>query len=369
MKNRRFATVLAAGILPLGSTIYAQVSPAKGEPIVSFDQSVARATVIPPRPPAGFHAETARDDEIAQYGLPPRPAIGSPQYEDWRKIVSPSITRIDPVLQQTMVTHGAVLNLSAGPSVPTNTLTLEAASSTNWSGYAMSAPAGTFNVNNNLIHARWVVPIAQQAFGSCDGTWWDSSQWVGFDGFGSNDVLQAGTEADAFCSGGTTTPEYSFWIEWAPLAEVRVTNLPVTAGDVVAVEVWYTSSAPFGHALLVNSTTNLSASVAFNPPNGTNFEGNSAEWIMERPTLAGGALADLTNYVGAGYFDNYVLRANGQTCYPGACFNGVNATSFALTMVCPSWTPAAKCAALTDLSIPELYGEETLWFSNGGPSN
>jgi hypothetical protein len=367
MKKRTFATFLAAGILPLGSTIHAQVSSAKGEPIVSFDQSVAHAAVIPPRPPAGFNAETARDDEIAQYGLPPRPAIGSPQYEDWRKLVS--ITRIDPVLQQTIVTHGPALNLSAGPSALTNGLTLAAASSTNWSGYAVSAAAGTFNVNNNLIHARWVVPIAQQAFGSCDGTWWDSSQWVGFDGYGSKDVLQAGTEADAFCSGGATTPEYSFWYEWAPLAEVRVANLPVTAGDVVAVEVWYTSGAPFGHALLANFTTSLSVSIAFNPPAGTNFEGDSAEWIMERPTLAGGALADLTNYVGAGYFDNYVQRANGQTCYPGGCFNGVNVTSYDLTMVCPAWTPAAKCPAVTNLSVPELYGEETLWFSNGGPSN
>ena len=145
---------------------------------------------------------------IAQYGLPPRPAIGSPQYEDWRKLVS--TTRIDPVLQQTIMTHGPALNLSAGPSALTNGLTLAAASSTNWSGYAVSAAAGTFNVNNNLIHARWVVPIAQQAFGSCDGTWWDSSQWLGFDGSGSKDVLQAGTEADAYCAGGATTPEYSF---------------------------------------------------------------------------------------------------------------------------------------------------------------
>ena len=74
--------------------------------------------------------------------------------------------------------------------------------SSNWSGYAVTGANGTFGKNNKFHFSEWVVPVAQQAVGVCNGFWDYSSQWDGFDGFSSGDVLQAGTEADAYCSGG-----------------------------------------------------------------------------------------------------------------------------------------------------------------------
>jgi hypothetical protein len=59
--------------------------------------------------------------------------------------------------------------------------------------------------------------------------------WVGIDGAGSNDVLQAGVEADALCyySYGypVTSTYYSAWFEWYWAGcncypEQRISNFP-----------------------------------------------------------------------------------------------------------------------------------------------
>jgi hypothetical protein len=50
------------------------------------------------------------------------------------------------------------------------------------------------------IVGGFVVPAAHQAFGSCTGGWDYFSQSVGIDGFGSSDVLQAGTQVGVYCN-------------------------------------------------------------------------------------------------------------------------------------------------------------------------
>ena len=47
------------------------------------------------------------------------------------------------------------------------------------------------------------------------------------------------------------SPYYSAWYEWYPYGEVRISSLPVAAGDDIFVEVWHTSSTQ-GYAYLVN---------------------------------------------------------------------------------------------------------------------
>src|SRR5215471_10161515 len=355
MTRRTFATlVFAVANLPLISTVGAQA--VMLAPAVSPDQSVAQATVMPPGPPAGFNAAIASDTQLAAYGFPPRPPVGSANYSAWLRLVSPSIRRVSATLQQTILFNGTAQNLSKmNSSVSNGTST-----SSNWSGYAQTGAAGTFSHNNDYVFSEWVVPKAQQAFGTCDGTWWYSSQWVGFDGFGSADVLQAGTEADALCLGGTTYTFYSAWYEWYPFSEVRV-SLPVSGGDLMGGEVWYTTTAPFGHAYIVDYTNQHSISVAFNPPAGTTYQGNSVEWVEERPGINGG-LANLTNYV-ADQFNLAYAYAGGQYYEP---VYGPGTTQWAISMICPPWNPGSSCTSTTTLSTPYLYGYYTLWFYNSG---
>lgn len=354
--------ILALAFFCLFPMAMAQTAPA-----ISADQSQAANMVIYPAPPAGFDPTTASDIALEVYGFPPRPdPTTAPQaHAHWRRLVSAPQARIsNPLLRQTEIYHGPARILSESPATVDNA---KASSSYNWSGFAVVAAKGTFEVNNNYVFAEFVVPVAQQAFGTCDGTWWYGSQWVGFDGYGSSDVLQAGTEADAFCSSGVTSTSYAAWIEWSPYAETQIANFPVGPGDLMGVEVWYTTASPYGHAYLVNYTTQETASVAFNPPSGTTFSGNSAEWVVERPTVSS-AYANLTNYVADQFnIDEAYVPTGSMYYYPGTASSAA-ATVYNIKMICPPWSPASSCSATTTISAPIRYGTYTLWFYNSAPS-
>lgn len=262
---------------------------------IANDQSVAQSVVAYGQPPAGFDPVSASDPDLDRYGFPPRPdpqnAPGA--FAHWQQLVSVPLAA-SPQLTQTTIYNGPPQHLTTGQGLSNGNV---AATSGNWSGYAVVGPNGTFTSNNSFVFQEWVVPIAQTAFRVCNGVPVFSSQWDGFDGTnGSSDVLQAGTEADAACSGGTRSTLYRSWIEWFPNPEVAVSAPKAQPGDVMGSEVWFTTTSPHGHALIANYTLNTSATYGFNPPSGTVFFGNSAEWIEERPGINGG-LADLTNYV------------------------------------------------------------------------
>ena len=99
--------------------------------------------------------------------------------------------------------------------------------------------------------------------------WGDySSEWAGIEGFGSNDVLQAGIEADAYCNQGSKYTFYSARIEWYPNYESRVTVPSINPGDVVYVQVWNASST-VGYAFFYDFSTLSSAEYQLTAPSGT----------------------------------------------------------------------------------------------------
>ena len=264
-------------------------------------------------PPAGFDPIAASDEELAYHGFPPRPnsTTEAKAYETWTKAMKASKTRIVPKLEQTTIFHGpSKPGKAANPtavegnsSVPTGKAS-NVSYSYNWSGYVDFSGASSYgSASYYYIVNHMVVPVAQQAFGACTGGWDWGSEWNGIDGWGSPDVLQAGVEFDAYCSGGYKAAYYSAWYEWYPYGEVRISSLPVTAGDDVFVEVWHTSPTQ-GYAYLVNYNTNTAVEVGFTAYPGYPLVGNSAEWIAERPSV-GGSLATLTNYIMIPFWDAY----------------------------------------------------------------
>jgi hypothetical protein len=344
----------------LSSGVMAGGTPFAGS--VSSDQTIAEGVVTPSQPPADLNPLAASDEELEENGFPPRPDPQSApaSYARWQTLVS--VPRVaNPKLTQTTIYNGPAQHLSMGPTLSNG---IVSTTSTNWSGYAAVGARGTFAHNNSFIFQEWIVPIAQTAFGVCNGIPVYSSQWDGFDGYGSGDVLQAGTEADAVCSSSGRATLYSSWIEWYPFSETRVSVPAAQPGDLMGSEVWYTTSSPHGHAYLVNYTLNQAQTYAFNPPSGTTFVGNSAEWIEERPGVNGG-LADLTNYVA----DPFNVDYAGNTVsyfYPGSSPAGT--TIYAIRMTCPPWNPSSACSSTKIISTPDLYGLYTLWFYDSVPA-
>jgi hypothetical protein len=310
--------------------------------------NVAGVTTIA-APPAGFDALSASDQDLEYHGFPPKPdEVRAPKaFASWQKAMKASKNRVTPVLEVTKNFAGPA-KLTAGTAATPATGT--AANSYNWSGYVNTNGVTKYGSTSfYYIIGDYVVPIARQAYSKCDGTWDYSVTWVGIDGWGSGDVLQAGSEADAYCSGSSTSTYYSAWYEWYPNGWTRIPSLPIVPGDDLFVEVWSTSSTA-GHAYLVNYNTNQCVTINFSAPSGTQLVGNSAEWVVERPGVNGG-LATLANYISDYFSDAYAYNFGYSAVDPGS------AGSFPVTMLDNSGNP---------ISYPTALGVNAVWMQDEG---
>jgi Peptidase A4 family len=309
--------------------------------------NIPGATTTAP-PPEGFNPLTASDSELEYYGYPPRPdqSEAPKAFASWQKAMKASNKRITPVLQVTNNFAGPA-KVKADSAAPANG---SAAASYNWSGYVNTNGVTSYSQSSfYYIIGDYVVPVARQAYSKCDGGWDYSVTWVGIDGWGSGDVLQAGNEADAYCSGSSKATYYSAWYEWYPYGWTRITNLPITPGDDLFVEVWSTSSTA-GHAYLVNYNTDQYVIINFPAPPGTHLVGNSAEWIVERPGVGGG-LATLANYISDYFSDAYAYNFAYSGVDPG------HAGSFPVTMLDNSGKA---------ISYPTPLGVNAIWLQDEG---
>jgi Peptidase A4 family len=249
-----------------------------------------------PKPPEGFRPLDASAEELANYGVPPRPdRERDPRaFASWQRRWSRRLSYIEPeLLLRPSRAHGTLAGTSA------------TGASSNWAGSVISAnPGQTFN----QISGQWTVPgVTPPSTGPFENAgFWSSVTWVGLDGTSTaGDVFQAGTEQDyngSFWGGG---PNYYAWTEWFPEAQVAITNFQVEPGDQIAVDLQILEQSldipllgggsitlpfPLGQAVVTNLTRGFWTTVVMlGPENGspTAFVGNSAEWIVETPCISG----------------------------------------------------------------------------------
>jgi hypothetical protein len=162
-----------------------------------------------------------------------------------------------------------------------------AATSTNWSGYAVTGANGSVT----SVKASWIVPAIQ---GACPATGSQySSFWVGIDGYNSNTVEQTGTDSD--CINGQ--PSYYAWYEFYPKRS-RL-SISVAPGDVIAAEVDYVGHNTF-QVSLTDLTSGQSMSATAKVAQAAR---SSAEWIAEAPS--GGGILALANFGTASFGEDY----------------------------------------------------------------
>ncbi len=274
-------------------------------------------------PPEGFNPIEASAADLAKYGFPPRPdqSLAPKQFASWSKAMAASQTRVFASLEKTDLVHGP-----KRAAVPAKNVQAEGVENTsyssNWSGQVMLSGATSYNSTSTFyeVLADYVVPTAEIAFSGPSTYWRYSSSWVGIDGWNSGDVLQTGTESDAYCNSSNNAISYnidsascayySAWVEWYPNGSYRINNVsfPVAAGDDIYVFVWHTS-ATVGFVYVLNYNNNQSVEYELTAPSGSSLIGNSAECIVERPGISGG-LATLTNYVSDYFSDCYAYTEN-----------------------------------------------------------
>ena len=294
------------------------------------------------------------EESVARgYPLRPNPEDAPKAFDSWLRSVSMPMTIIEPHL----VTNP---NMSHGKAAPAAGLS----TSNNWSGFELRRsivvsgptfpPHATLTPAYDWVKAVWQVPAVTGQIGlTCY-----SAFWVGLDGDGTTDLVQAGTEQDGikipFPFGIISISTYYVWTEFLPQqgTEQIISNFPVAAGDEILTEVWMgnagsipTLAGAFGCFLIMNVTQGTTAQI-YTPVGTTRVGGSEAVWIMERPLIPSG-FPSLANYGTVYMTEAQARRVNsaagqGYVSYEGAntkqitMVNGADTLSTA-SSISPSW--------------------------------
>jgi len=223
-------------------------------------------------PPDGFDPLTAPESLLVHHGYATRP---DPQAEPalfglWKQFFASS--KLTYLVPEFRVVEGLV----HGPGKRVEDQAT--GTSSIWSGSVLQAGSGN---SFRWIEGRWTVP---NPYPSTNSGWDYCSQWVGIDGWGSGDVLQAGTETDAQQVGTVTQRNIYAWWEWYPADTIVVSDIPVAAGDVFWCLICATS-ATTGSIFLRNVSSGASTWFTVNAPSNVQLAGDSAEWVVERPSF------------------------------------------------------------------------------------
>ncbi len=286
-----------------------------------------------PLVPRGLDPAKLTEADLRRLELPPRPdAVRDPKnYADWLQAVTIPVRRIREVpIVRPDLTHGPVKLAGVRRALAPKGAKNGSYTSGNWSGIV---DFGGTNQFTYWVAGKWTVPaVSTDIFHSVAY----SSTWDGLDGWGSSDVVQNGTEQDAinFAFFGSFAT-YSAWYEFFPDGgSSTLPNFSVNPGDDIYAVSWicydgngnrdgcyYMENMTQGEATPVYSE--LGAQPAL-------FQGNSAEWITERPTINNnvGSLPQFglfpywwehvyDSYAGAGYNacdenENVISMTNGN---------------------------------------------------------
>jgi hypothetical protein len=161
---------------------------------------------------------------------------------------------------------GGLQQLAAGSTYPVNFY--------NWSGYAATGGKPFVAVESTYVQPAVSCPVP--------GAW--TVFWVGFDGFFNGTVEQAGTEA--ICgSGPKPTATYYAWWEMYPTNSIQAMPITVRPGDSIHASVTFDPrTATYAMTVVDKTSGQRYTQTARCAPNLT-CSRDSAEWIVERPTL------------------------------------------------------------------------------------
>jgi hypothetical protein len=268
-------------------------------------------------PPPGFDPCAASLADVQRYGFPPRPE--DPHHlERYRRVfghLKNKFQYIQPTFRVNAHRIHGPRQRRPGDSTET---------STNWSGGVVYAPSGQ---SFKWIEGDWVVP---DVGAPTQNQWCYCASWIGIDGDPSQespDVCQAGVECEVYQSGVSVTRSIYPWWEWFPGPEIAITNLAISPGDMVTMLICTNQAAGSTSATVFfsNRTTGASTSFGITAPRGYQLVGNSAEWIVEAPTV-GGAQSLLADY-GEVFFSVCEAFTNTGTTVNGGSGNNINMTS------------------------------------------
>ncbi len=155
----------------------------------------------------------------------------------------------------------------------------------NWSGYADTASTPFNAVRSTFVQPTVTCPVP--------GAW--TLFWVGFDGFNNGTVEQAGTAAQCTTDSNPHPIYYAWWEMW-PTNLIQVMPISINPGDTISASAIYTASnASYSLNVTDKSNKQQYTQVTTCAAN-LSCVRQSAEWIVERPTLNDGSYSPLANW-------------------------------------------------------------------------
>jgi hypothetical protein len=294
---KQFASSLgAAGLLAMAGTAGAQNAP--GQVTVHLPEGM-EATVFA-SVPEGFEPDRATDQQLLEYGYPPRPDAGhADALALWERAVHTTRVPTDLVERPGMFHR---------PAQELQPLAIGTGTSGNWSAVVVDGEYADFDA----IYGSWAVPnVATQVANTANGY---TSAWVGLDGDGTSDLIQDGTASEWV--GGKAV--YNAWVEVLPAAEIVATGLTISPGDAIYATTEYkvVNGKAYAYFSIANLTTvkSISTSIAF--PTTLKYTGQTAEWVLERTEVNGSFENPLPNFGVLFMSTAYAARGGSSTLYP-----------------------------------------------------
>src|SRR5579862_2608766 len=335
---KRYSSILGAAVmLATAGAVQAQSAPMQ---FTVYLPSGAEATVFA-SVPEGFEPNTATDQELLDYGYPPRPDRSNARAMAlWQRAVHTTRVSTDLVERPSRF-HRPPQELSTQQNEKNITGT-----SGNWSAVVLDGAKANFG----SVVGYWAVPnVASQAPGTKNAY---SSMWVGLDGSGTADLIQDGTESDWI--GGKAV--YDAWVEVLPSAETVLTGLQVAPGDAIYASTQYAvvSGKPTAKFTVTNLNTQKTVSTSIAFPSSLKYTGQSAEWVVERSEINGSFENPMPRYGIAFMSAAYAQRPGSSTLYPA---NGTAASVASTEYLTMFDTPTKK-----NLSEPLAQGTDSITF-------
>ena len=222
-------------------------------------------------PPESFDPLTASDETLAMYAFPARPsAEDSEEYAAWTERMENYTGTPLPEIKVTVKPHTDTENIGSSPS--------RAVSGTdrslNWSGYV--ANLGT---NSNTFFTQVQMDYTHPTISDIGGSS-STSYWIGLGGFNTGKLVQAGTST-------INTGFHYAWYEYLSdtgdsVFAQEISSLTISPGDKIHVYIAFQAANGKFEYYIANDTTGKSASGLISLPTATQFDGTTAEWVIER---------------------------------------------------------------------------------------
>lgn len=222
-------------------------------------------------PPEGFNPLTASDETLAMYAFPARPSVeDSEEYAAWVKRMKNYTGTPLPEIEVTVKPNTVVENTGSSQSRAIS----GTERSLNWSGYMADLGA-----NSTTYYTQVQMDYTHPTISNIEGSS-STSYWIGLGGSNTGKLVQA----------GTATTNYNLhyaWYEYLSdngdsVVAQEISSLTISPGDRIHLYIAFQAANGKFNYYIANDTTGKSASGLISLPTATQFDGTTAEWVVER---------------------------------------------------------------------------------------